>query len=322
MKPSPNTLVSIVVPVYNESTLLYAFTETLEDVVQVLHLKWEIIFVDDGSTDDTWSVLSDIHQTRESVMLISLSRRFGKDTAVFAGMENARGDAVVVIDADLQDPPEIIPEMIEKWQSGNDIIIGLRQDRQGERFLRKLATRFFYKLIQKISDIDLPPDAGDFCLLDRRVVKEVNRFKERTRYFRGLIGWVGFRRAFVRYERNPRQGGRSKWRYSQLAAFAIDAITSYSRLPLRIWTMTGIGAAMLGFLYGLYVLVYTLITGGDVPGYASLVMIILLLGGTQLISIGVISEYIGHLFIEAKERPLFIVREIKATQKTPHTHDH
>lgn len=310
------------VPVYNESGLMYEFMAALDSVLMSHAMEWEIIFVDDGSTDDTWKVLSDIHQSYAAVMLIALSRRFGKDTAVFAGIENANGDAVVVIDADLQDPPNVIPEMIKSWQSGNEVVIGRRQNRQGERFLRKFAARLFYRLIQKISNIDLPPDAGDFCLLDRRVVTEVRRFKERTRYFRGLIGWVGFRRDFVVYERGRRQGGTSKWGYSQLTTFAIDAITSYSRLPLRIWTLAGIGAAMLGFLYGLYVLVYTLIKGGDVPGYASMIMVILLLGGTQLISIGVISEYIGHLFIEVKERPLFIVRDIKPSRRSPDAQDH
>ncbi len=312
MKTHPDEItLSVVIPVYNEADILPDCLRALDRSLSFDNISHELIFIDDGSTDNSWKVLMDLCGDRPDVTLVSLSRRFGKDTAVFAGLERAVGDAVVVIDADLQDPPEIIQSMVEKWQEGHDIVIGIRKKRQGESWARQVAAKLFYKFIQAVSECDLPPDSGDLCLLDRRVVGAVMQFTERTRYFKGLIHWIGFRRGFVEYTREKRRGGKSKWNYIQLTAFAIDAITSYSRLPLRIWTLAGIGSTCLGFCYGIYVFSFTIIFGGRVPGYASLVMLILFLGGIQLISIGVISEYIGHLFIEIKNRPLFVVRETK-----------
>jgi len=308
---------SIVIPVYNETEVIADFIERLEKTMGITDFSWEAIFVDDGSRDSTWEELLAYQQTRPNVTLISLSRRFGKDTAVFAALERVRGEAAIVIDADLQDPPEIIPEMIQKWRAGADIVIGLRDHRRGETPWRAFITGIFYKFIQAISDSDLPPDSGDLCLLNRRAIEAVNRFPEKTRYFKGLINWIGFSREVVHYTREKRHGGKSKWNFLRLAAFAFDAITAYSRLPLRIWTAAGLAAAFLGFCYGVYVFLYTLFLGGEVPGYASLVMIILFLGGVQLISIGVLSEYIGHLFIETKNRPLFIIREIKEPDEGP-----
>ncbi|MEW6076553.1 MAG: glycosyltransferase family 2 protein [Thermodesulfobacteriota bacterium] len=307
-----NTTISIVIPVYNEADILRDCLPALDQALAAEDIRHEYIFVDDGSTDNSWDILLDISRNRPDLTLISLSRRFGKDIAVFAGIGRAAGKAVVVIDADLQDPPAIIPGLLQKWRQGHDIVIGIRRRRRGENWIRRLAAKIFYKLIQTISDCDLPPDSGDLCLLDRRAVDVILQFTERTRYFKGLINWIGFRRGFVEYTREKRKGGKSKWSYMQLTAFAIDAITSYSRLPLRIWTLAGISAAAIGFCYGVYVFVYTIVFGGRVPGYASMVMLILFLGGIQLISIGVISEYIGHLFLEVKNRPLFVIREIKA----------
>lgn len=312
MNPNDDNIkISIIIPVYNEADILSDFLLALDRVLDSADFDHELIFIDDGSTDNSWKLLTDVFNQRSDTTLVSLSRRFGKDTAIFAGLEKAVGDAVVVIDADLQDPPEIILHLVEEWQNDCDIIITIRKQRQGEHWARKVAAKFFYRLIQKISDCDLPPDSGDLCLLDRRAVDVVLQFTERTRYFKGLINWIGFRRGFVAYTRQKRHGGKSKWNYMQLTAFAIDAITSYSRLPLRLWTLAGIGAAGIGFCYGVYVFFFTLIFGGRVPGYASMVMLILFLGGIQLISIGVISEYIGHLFMEVKNRPLFVVRETK-----------
>jgi glycosyltransferase involved in cell wall biosynthesis len=312
MKPNDNdVMISIIIPVYNEADILTDFLRALDGALAFIGFNHELIFIDDGSTDNSWNLLTDIFHKRTDTTIVSLSRRFGKDTAIFAGLGKAVGDAVVVIDADLQDPPDIIRDLVEKWQSGFDIVITVRKQRQGEHWIRKVAAKFFYKLIQKISDCDLPPDSGDLCLLDRRAVDVVLQFTERTRYFKGLINWIGFRRGIVAYTRQKRHGGKSKWNYMQLTAYAIDAITSYSRLPLRLWTLAGIAAAGIGFCYGVYVFFFTLIFGGRVPGYASMVMLILFLGGIQLISIGVISEYIGHLFMEVKNRPLFVVRETK-----------
>ncbi len=302
---------SVVIPVYNEAGGIDRFMNRLESVLSAFPFPWEAIFVDDGSKDATWSKLLHFHQKKSNITIISLSRNFGKDTAIFAGLADARGDATVVIDADLQDPPETIPDMIKQWEEGYEIVFGLRQNRQGEPLLRKLLAALFYRVIQLMSECDLPINTGDFCLLDRRVVEEINTMQERTRYFKGLISWVGFRRATIGYCRKPRETGRSKWSYHRLVLFALDALTSYSRLPLRLGIVMGFGAALLGAIYGLYVIFYTLIIGGDVPGYASLVIIILFLGGVQLFSIGIVSEYIGHLFIETKQRPLFIVREKK-----------
>ncbi len=306
-----NICLSVVVPVYNETEIISDFTKRLEKVLDKTELTWEAIFVDDGSRDATWEKLLAYQASRDNITLIALSRRFGKDTAIFAALQRARGDAAVIIDADLQDPPEIIPQMLQKWRDGADVVIGIRDQRRGESLFRTLLTGIFYKFIQAISDSDLPPDSGDLCLLSRRALEAVKRFPERTRYFKGLINWIGFSREVIHYTREERQCGRSKWNFLRLAAFAFDAITAYSRLPLRIWTLAGLAAALLGFCYGGYVFLYTIFLGGEVPGYASLVMIILFLGGVQLISIGVLGEYIGHLFIEIKNRPLFIIREIK-----------
>lgn len=314
-------MLSVIIPVYNEADGINYCMQRLTAVLDVQTIKWEVIFIDDGSTDNTWGKLTAIHQEHENVTIISLSRNFGKDTAIFAGLTKASGQAAVVVDADLQDPPEVIPQMIEKWRQGHEIVFGLRQSRHGEPLFRKILTPLFYQLIRKISDCDLPVNTGDFCLLDRRVMDEINRMPERTRYFKGLISWVGFRRATVSYRRGPRQTGKSKWNYPRLIMFAIDALTSYSRLPLRLWTFIGFGATIVGALYGLYVVLYTLMMGKAVPGYASLVVIILFLGGMQLLSIGVISEYIGHLFIETKQRPLFIVREIKPGRAITKEHE-
>ncbi len=311
--------ISVVIPVYNEADGLADFLSALDRAIDFEAIRHEYIFIDDGSTDHSWDILQTLSRKRGDITLISLSRRFGKDTAIFAGLESAVGDAVIVIDADLQDPPGIIRALVEKWRNGHDIVIGVRKQRRGEHWGRRLAAKLFYRLIQAISDCDLPPNSGDLCLLDRRAVAAILEFTERTRYFKGLINWVGFRRGFVEYTREKRHGGESKWNYMQLTAFAIDAITSYSRLPLRLWTLAGIGAAGIGFCYGVYVFFYTVIFGGRVPGYASLVMLILFLGGIQLISIGVISEYIGHLFIEVKNRPLFVVREIRKPDEKEQT---
>lgn len=312
-------LVSVITPLYNETEVIDLFCDRLSAVLDNQAFDWEAVFVDDGSDDATWARLVARHHQRRNIALISLSRRFGKDAAVFAGLEAARGDLAVVIDADLQDPPEIIPLMVEKWRNGSEIVLGRRLDRPGDGLLRRWSAKIFYKIIQTVSDYDLPPDSGDLCLLDRKAIDAVNRFQERTRYFKGLIHWIGFRKDFVAYSREKRHGGRSKWNFARLAAFAVDAITSYSRLPLRIWTLAGLAAALLGFCYGVYVFLYTLLFGGKVPGYASLVMIILFLGGTQLISIGVLGEYVGHLFIETKKRPLFIIRETKRPDDHPDT---
>lgn len=312
---------SVIIPTYNESDGINDFMRRLATTLNAQQIRWEAIFIDDGSTDDTWTQLLGLHRKNDNVTITSLSRNFGKDTAIFAGLSKAGGNAVIVIDADLQDPPEVIPEMIAQWRRGYEIVFGRRQSRRGEPLLRRMLTFLFYQLIRTIADCNLPVNTGDFCLLDRRVVNEINRMPERTRYFKGLISWVGFHRATVSYKRAPRQTGKSKWNYPRLILFALDALTAYSRAPLRLWTFIGLGATVVGALYGFYVVLYTLIIGGDVPGYASLVVIILFLGGMQLLSIGVVSEYIGHLFIETKQRPLFIVRETKVGRALTEKHE-
>lgn len=269
---------------------------------------YEIIFVDDGSTDITLVSIAAARRLDPHVKAISLSRNFGKDAALAAGLRHARGDAVVPIDVDLQDPPEVIPELVRKWLTGAQVVTAVRADRSCDSSLKRLTARWFYAAYNRMSDRAIDENVGDFRLLDRQVVDIVNDLPERARFMKGLFSWVGFETAGVPYVREQRATGRSKWSYWRLWNFALDGITASTTVPLRVWTYCGILIGAAAFVYGFYIIGSTLVLGRDMPGYASLITAILFFGGMNLVALGILGEYIGRIFNEVKARPLYIVR--------------
>ncbi len=301
--------ISIVVPLYCEDSNLDYLFQRLEAVLTRLGGRYEIICVDDGSDDDTVQGLKTHRQRNPNIKIVALSRNFGKELALTAGIDYASGAAVVPIDADLQDPPELIEALIAKWKEGYDVVYARRRSRQGETWLKRATANSFYRVMERMSKVPIPRDTGDFRLLDRRVVDVLKQLPERTRFMKGLFAWVGYRQAEVLYDREPRYSGDTKWNYWRLWNFAIDGIVSFSVAPLRIWSYVGITFALISFLYGSFLLIRTLISGNDVPGYASLMVAILFLGGVQMMSLGVLGEYLGRVYEEVKGRPLYLVRD-------------
>ncbi len=304
-------LLSIVVPVYNESEVLESFLERLNPVLELLPLRCELLFVNDGSSDDTLLQLAGLQQQDERIVVIDLSRNFGKEIAMSAGLDHARGDAVVMIDVDLQDPPELIQQMVIEWQQGSEVVYAKRISRESDSLLKKLSAYFFYRVINRLSnDVHIPEDTGDFRLLDRRVVDALCQLRERHRFMKGLFTWVGFKQTAIPFEREARAAGESKWRYWSLFNFAIEGITSFSTAPLRLATLLGLCTAFAAFLFGLFIIYRTLVFGDPVAGYPSTMVVILFLGGVQLLSLGIIGEYIGRMFNETKQRPLYFVNQV------------
>jgi polyisoprenyl-phosphate glycosyltransferase len=303
-------LISIVVPCYNEEEVLPAAHERISKAMQSLDVfDYELIYVDDGSRDKTPQIMRELQSSDQRVRVIRFSRNFGHQIAVTAGLDAAEGDAVVLIDADLQDPPEIIPEMVARWREGYDVAYGQRSRRQGESAFKLLTAKIFYRLFNRLTAIDLPLDTGDFRLMDRKVVDAVRQMPEHDRFLRGMITWIGFRQVAVPYSRAPRSAGESKYPLFKMLRFAMDGILSFSLVPLRLaigMGLLGFGVAMLGVLYALFV---RLFTGVWVSGWASLFIAVLFLGGTQLICLGVIGEYIGRIYFEAKQRPLYLIMD-------------
>ncbi|NJK63009.1 MAG: glycosyltransferase family 2 protein [Synechococcaceae cyanobacterium SM2_3_1] len=302
-------LISVVLPCFNEAENLDVLFQRLIPVLESLGTEFEIICVNDGSRDKTLSELLRYHQRWPVIKVLDLSRNFGKEIALSAGIDAASGDAVIPIDADLQDPPELIQEMVAKWREGFDVVYAVRRTRQGESWLKRMTADWFYQVIDRLSRVPIPRNTGDFRLMDRRVVAAVKQMRERTRFMKGIFAWVGYRQAAIYYDRSPRYQGHSKWNYWRLWNLALEGITSFSSLPLRIWSYIGVFISFLAFLYACVLITRTLLFGVDVPGYASLVVIILFLGGIQLISLGIIGEYIGRIFEEVKARPLYLIRQ-------------
>ena len=302
-------LISIVVPAFNEEAELPDFHQKISGVLSEQPFNFEIVYINDGSSDNTLSIIKELRQTDKQVTLIDLSRNFGKEIALTAGLQKAAGDAVVVIDADLQDPPELIPELIREWQNGYDVVYAQRSHRKGESLLKRTTAHFFYRIIQRISKITIPEDTGDFRILSRRAVNALNTFNEQHRFMKGLFAWIGYRQKAVQYQRDPRHAGETKWNYWKLWNFALDGITSFTIAPLKISTYLGLLTAAGAFGYGIYMVIETLIYGNPVPGYPSLIVIILILGGVQLVAIGILGEYLGRIFNETKGRPLYFVNE-------------
>ncbi|MDJ0509016.1 MAG: glycosyltransferase family 2 protein [Crocosphaera sp.] len=301
--------ISIIIPCYNEEQGLDSLFERLLRVLNGLNVPYEIVCVDDGSRDNTLKCLIEYHHRYTAIKVISLSRNFGKDIALSAGLENAQGQAIIPIDADLQDPPELIEQLIEKWREGYDVVCAKRRSRQGESWFKRMTANVFYRIIGRISTVPIPRDTGDFRLLDRRVVDALKKMPERTRFMKGLFAWVGFKQTYIVYDRPNRLQGTTKWNYWKLWNFALDGITSFSLLPLKVWSYLGVVLSMLAFIYGSFLIIRTLILGIDVPGYASLMVTILFIGGVQLITLGILGEYLGRIYEETKQRPLYLIRE-------------
>jgi len=300
---------TVVVPVYNESAVLRAFHERLRQVRSELSMECRVLYVDDGSRDDSWSIIESLMADDAGTGALKLSRNFGKEAALTAGLDAVSTGAAVVIDADLQDPPEVIPRLIEQWQAGSDVVYATRTARDGESHFKRFTAAAFYRSMERLSDTAIPRDTGDFRLLSRRALDALGQLRERQRFMKGLFSWIGYRQTAVYYQRDPRQAGTTKWNYWRLAQLAIEGITSFSTAPLRLATWIGLASAGFAFVYGLWVLVHALLYGDPVRGYPSLMLVILFLGGVQLLALGVIGEYLGRNYAESKQRPLYFVEE-------------
>jgi len=301
--------ISVVVPLYNEEENIDALFRRLLAVLEALNTSYEIVCVNDGSRDNTLKNLLEYHQRYPQIKVVNLSRNFGKDTAMSAGIDYSQGMAVIPIDADLQDPPELIAEMIEKWHEGYDVVYASRLVRIGESWFKRFSAEGFYQVINKLSRVSIPPNTGDFRLIDRRVVESIKKMPERQRFMKGIFAWVGYKQTSILFDREPRYQGQTKWNYWKLWNFAIDGITSFSFLPLKVWTYVGLIIALVSLVYASFLILRTIIFGIDVPGYASLMVAVLFLGGIQLLTLGIIGEYIGRVYEEVKGRPLYLVRD-------------
>ncbi len=303
---------SVVVPVYNEEAVLPEFHRRLGAVMAALSPLVEIIYVNDGSHDGSAALLAQFNAEDARVAVIEFSRNFGKEIAMTAGLDQAAGDAVVVIDSDLQDPPELIPEMVRAWREGVDVVLMRRASRAQESWFKKATAGAFYRAIGRMSDIDIPENVGDFRLLSRRAVVAFRKLPERSRFMKGLFAWIGYPSRELLYDRDGRFAGETKWNYWQLWNFALEGITSFSAAPLKIASYVGFLTAMVAFSYGTYIIAKTLLFGDPVRGYPSLVVVVLFLGGLQLMALGIIGEYIARMFVEVKQRPLYLVERHRA----------
>lgn len=305
---------SIVAPAYNEAEVLPAFHARLRAVLEALGEPWEIIYVNDGSRDATLEVVQGFRDADPRVGYINLSRNFGKEAATTAGLDHARGEAVIVIDTDLQDPPELIPDMARIWRSGVDIVYAQRRQRAGETWLKRVTADIFYRMMQRGGRVQLPRDTGDFRLMSRRVVDALGQLREHHRFMKGLFAWVGFPSQALPYDRDPRAAGATKWNYWKLWNFALEGITGHTVMPLKVATYVGLCVALFAVLYGALIVLRTLVYGNPVPGYPSLMVVVLFMGGAQLITLGIIGEYLGRVFNETKQRPLYLVERYLPAQ--------
>ena len=302
-------LLSVVVPVFNESEVLPTFHARLVATLEKLGLRSEVLYVNDGSSDRSLEVMTELRNRDSRVGLINLSRNFGKELAMTAGLDQATGDAVVIIDSDLQDPPELIEEFIRQWRAGFDVVYGKRTSRAGESALKKATAFLFYRLIQKMSRVKIPVDTGDFRLMSRRAVEALRKVRETHRFMKGLFAWIGYPAVAVPYERDGRFAGDHQFNYWKLWNFAIEGVTSFTTAPLKMAMYMGLAVAGYAFIYGAIIIYKTLVYGSSVAGYPSLMVVVLFLGGIQLVGLGIIGEYLGRMFDETKNRPLYLVQD-------------
>lgn len=303
-------LISIIVPVYNEEGVINIFLSKVTAIMRDINEDFEILFVNDGSRDNTLEELKELKEQYENITIINLSRNFGKESALTAGMDYAKGDAIIPMDVDLQDPPELINNLIQKWKEGYDVVLAKRSDRSSDTYFKRFTANVFYKLHNKISDIDIPDNVGDYRLFSRKVLEAIKLLPENQRFMKGIFSWVGFKTTSVEFTREERIAGKTSFNGWKLWNFALEGITSFSTLPLRIWLYIGSVISVFAFLFGVFIFIKTLYYGIDAPGYASTMITILFLGGIQLIGIGVIGEYMGRLYMESKNRPIYIVDDI------------
>ena len=294
---------------YNEAEGIPAFFERISSLFSELNCSYEIVCVNDGSTDTTLDLLKAQQAEDEHVRVIDLSRNFGKEVALTAGLDYCRGAAVIPIDADLQDPPELIPEMIARWREGYDMVYATRRVRKGETVVKRTTANLFYRLLDRISEVQIPRNTGDFRLMDRCVVDALKLLPERTRVMKGLFAWVGYKQTAIYYDRDPRLAGETSWNYLKLWQLAVDGITSFSATPLKVWSYLGLFLSVSALLYAAFLIIRVFVQGVDVPGYASMMVVILFMGGMQLITLGVFGEYLSRIITEVTGRPLYLVRE-------------
>lgn len=306
---------SLVVPAYNEATALQPLIDVLLPIARSSTSCFELIIVNDGSTDDTLTILQQLQQRVPELCIVDLSRNFGKEAALTAGLAQARGRCAVVLDADLQDPPELLPTMLQKWREGYETVVAVHRERSGDSRWRRGAARWFYRVINAVSEVPMLADAGDFRLLDRAVIDAFLSLPERARFNKGLFAWLGFRQYVIEHARPLRSQGASKFTAGRLFGLALDGLTSFSSFPLRLWVYAGFIIASLALAYGAFIVLRTLLFGVDVPGYASLIVAVIFLGGVNLLSVGVLGEYIGRIFMESKQRPIYIVRRVHAAPR-------
>lgn len=312
---SERNKITVIVPAYNEEEVIEACYNRIVNVFLDINYELELVFVNDGSSDNTFIFLSDIANTDDRVVVINLSRNFGKEVAMTAGIDYATGDAAVIIDADLQDPPELIHDFIKYWQKGYDNVYGKRTKREGETWTKKITASIFYKILGCLSDTYIPENTGDFRLISRQAIDSLKTLRERHRFMKGLYSWIGYNTKAVEYKRAPRFAGNTKWNYWRLWNFALEGITSFTIAPLKIATYIGVTISSLSFIYAIYIVIKTLIYGIDVPGYASQMVTILLLGGMNLAALGIIGEYLGRMFNETKKRPLYLIKCVVRSSK-------
>jgi glycosyltransferase involved in cell wall biosynthesis len=304
-----NTLISIIVPVYNEEKVIPIFHVRIENVLETIPEKSEIIYVNDGSTDNTLKIIKSFKTKNKYVAIVDLSRNFGKEIALTAGIDHAKGDTVIVIDADLQDPPELIPELLKYRKEGYDVVYAKRVSRLGEGVIKRGTAHVFYRVMNTLSKVKVPEDTGDFRAMSRRAVDSLKELREHHRFMKGLFSWIGYQQKGIPFKRDARYAGKTKWNYWKLWNFALEGITSFTTAPLLTASYLGIITSLTAFIYAVYIVYKTLVYGDPVRGYPSLMVVILFLGGIQLLSIGVIGEYIGRIFNETKRRPLYILKD-------------
>ncbi len=314
-------LITLLIPAYNEQEVLEPLFERLDTLAKsTKHYRFEFLFVNDGSRDDTLEIIKRRAEKDSRISYINLSRNFGKEIAMIAGIDHVKGDAMVILDADLQDPPELIPEMIAYWEEGYDDVYARRNSREGETWVKKRTSSWYYKLLQSSTNIPIQIDTGDFRLLDRRCIDALKQFRESQRNTKAMFSWIGYRKKEIFYNRDPRIAGTTKWNYRKLVNLAIDGITSFTTAPLRIATISGLGISLLAFCYILYLVIRPLFGVPTGAGYSSLMAVILFIGGIQMLFLGIIGEYIGRIFVEVKQRPLYLIEEYHegTAKKTRH----